>query len=450
MNATTIDKQQIIEDCKDYSLFSWTKQGGLSPLNIDRASGVYLYDQDGKAYLDFSSQLMNVNIGHGNERVMQAVMEQMQKVSYVYPGAVTEVRAKLSRKLAELAPGRLTKTFFTLGGAEAIENAIKLARVYTGRHKIITQYRSYHGATYGAASAGGDPRRHLIDSQQVPNIVRVENPYFYRCPWYSSTAEECGERAAANLEQVIKYENPGSVAAIILEGESGSSGCIKYPPNYWRLVREICDKYGILLIDDEVMSGFGRTGKMFAVEHHGVAPDLMCMAKGLTSGYLPLGGLMVRDDIAAHFDDHYLPLGLTYSGHPVSLAAALATLEVYESEGLVDRAAQSGAYIEARMEDLKMKHPSIGDFRNTGLLGCVELVKNRETKEPVTPWNAEPQDMEATGRMAAKIRELGMFTFVRWNWIFIAPPLTISQAEIDEGLDIVSQAISIADEYYEG
>lgn len=450
MNATTIDKQQIIEDCKDYSLFSWTKQGGLSPLNIDRASGVYLYDQDGKAYLDFSSQLMNVNIGHGNERVMQAVMEQMQKVSYVYPGAVTEVRAKLSRKLAELAPGRLTKTFFTLGGAEAIENAIKLARVYTGRHKIITQYRSYHGATYGAASAGGDPRRHLIDSQQVPNIVRVENPYFYRCPWYSSTAEECGERAAANLEQVIKYENPGSVAAIILEGESGSSGCIKYPPNYWRLVREICDKYGILLIDDEVMSGFGRTGKMFAVEHHGVAPDLMCMAKGLTSGYLPLGGLMVRDDIAAHFDDHYLPLGLTYSGHPVSLAAALATLEVYESEGLVDRAAQSGAYIEARMEDLKMKHPSIGDFRNTGLLGCVELVKNRATKEPVTPWNAEPQDMEATGRMAAKIRELGMFTFVRWNWIFIAPPLTISQAEIDEGLDIVSQAISIADEYYEG
>ena len=450
MNATTIDKQQIIEDCKDYSLFSWTKQGGLSPLNIDRASGVYLYDQDGKAYLDFSSQLMNVNIGHGNERVMQAVMEQMQKVSYVYPGAVTEVRAKLSRKLAELAPGRLTKTFFTLGGAEAIENAIKLARVYTGRHKIITQYRSYHGATYGAASAGGDPRRHLIDSQQVPNIVRVENPYFYRCPWYSSTAEECGERAAANLEQVIKYENPGSVAAIILEGESGSSGCIKYPPNYWRLVREICDKYGILLIDDEVMSGFGRTGKMFAVEHHGVAPDLMCMAKGLTSGYLPLGGLMVRDDIAAHFDDHYLPLGLTYSGHPVSLAAALATLEVYESEGLVDKAAQSGAYIEARMEDLKMKHPSIGDFRNTGLLGCVELVKNRETKEPVTPWNAEPQDMEATGRMAAKIRELGMFTFVRWNWIFIAPPLTISQAEIDEGLDIVSQAISIADEYYEG
>lgn len=448
MSITTIDKQQIVSDCKDYSLFSWTKQGGLNPLNIARADGVYLYDQDGKSYIDFSSQLMNVNIGHGNKKVMQAVMDQMQQISYVYPGAATEIRAKLSRKLADLAPGRLTKTFFTLGGAEAIENAIKLARVYTGRHKIITQYRSYHGATYGAASAGGDPRRHLIDSQQVPNIIHVENPYSYRCPWYSSTPEECGERAAANLEQVIKYEGPDSVAAILLEGESGSSGCIKYPPNYWKLVRAICDKYGILLIDDEVMSGFGRCGKMFAVENYGVEPDLMCMAKGLTSGYLPLGGLMVRDDIAAHFNDNYLPLGLTYSGHPVSLAAGLATIEVYEELGLVEKAAETGRYIDARAEEMKAKHPSIGDFRNTGMLGCFELVKNRETKEPVTPWNAAPNEMEATGRMAAKIRELGMFTFVRWNFIFVAPPLTSTQAEIDEGMDIISQAISIADEYY--
>lgn len=450
MNTVITDNQQIVQDCKDYSLFSWTKQGGLNPLNIARAEGVYLYDRDGKRYIDFSSQLMNVNIGHGHPKVMEAVMEQMKQVSYVYPGAVTEIRAKLSRKLAELAPGRLKKTFYTLGGAEAVENAIKLARVYTGRHKIITHYRSYHGATYGAASAGGDPRRHLVDSQQVPNILHVENPYSYRCPWYSSSPEECGERAAANLENVIKYEDPNNVAAVLIEGESGSSGCIKYPPNYWPLVRQICDKYGILLIDDEVMSGFGRTGKMFAVENYGVEPDLMCMAKGLTAGYLPLGGLLVRDDIAAHFDDNYLPLGLTYSAHPVSLASALATLEVYEEEGLVEKAAETGRYIDARAEEMKAKHPSIGDWRNTGMLGCFELVKNRETKEPVTPWNAAASEMEATARMAAKIRELGMFTFVRWNWIFVAPPLISTQEQIDEGLDIISQAISIADEYYEG
>lgn len=448
MNTVKTDGQQIVRDSLDHSLFSWTKQGGLNPLNIARAEGVYLYDRDGKSYLDFSSQLMNVNIGHGNKKVLEAINAQMQELCYVYPGAVTEIRGRLSKKLAEITPGRLSKAFYTLGGAEAIENAIKLARVFTGRHKIITQYRSYHGGTYGAATAGGDPRRHLIDNQGMPNVVRVENPYFYRCPWGSSTPEECGERAAANLEQVIKYESPDNVAAIILEGESGSSGCIKYPPNYWRLVREICDRYGILLVSDEVMSGFGRTGKMFGVDNYGVEPDLMCMAKGLTSGYLPLGALMVRDDIAAHFDDRFLPLGLTYSAHPVSLACALANIEVYEEENLVERAAESGRYIEAEVEKLKEKHPSIGDFRNTGLLGCIELVKNRETKEPVTPWNASAADSEATNRMAAKVRELGMFTFVRWNFIFIAPPLIISREDIDKGLDIVSQVISIADEYY--
>lgn len=450
MSTVKVDNANIVQDCKDYSLFSWTKQGGLNPLNIERAEGVYLYDRDGKRYIDFSSQLMNVNIGHGDPRITKAVVEQMQQVSYVYPGAVTEVRAKLSRKLAELAPGRLKKTFYTLGGAEAVENAIKLARVYTGRHKIITHYRSYHGATYGAASAGGDPRRHLVDAQQAPNIIHVENPYSYRCPWYSSSPEECGERAAANVEQVIKYEAPENVAAILIEGESGSSGCIKYPPNYFKLLRQICDKYGILLIDDEVMSGFGRTGKMFAIENHAVEPDLMCLAKGLTAGYLPLGGLMVRDDIAEHFNDNYLPLGLTYSAHPVSLASALATLEVYEEDNLIERAAETGKYIDSVAEEMKAKHPSIGDWRNTGMLGCFELVRNRETKEPITPWNAGPKDMEATGRMAAKIRELGMFTFVRWNWIFVAPPLISTKAEIDEGMDIISQAISIADEYYTG
>ena len=447
IDTNQTSNKQIVQDCLDYTLFSWMKQGGLNPINAKRAQGVYVYDQDGKRYIDFSSQLMNVNIGHGHAKVKAAVAKQMDELSFVYPGMATEARAKLGKKLAEITPASLTKSFFTLGGAEAVENAIKLARAVTGRHKIVSLYRSYHGATYGAMSAGGDPRRFGMDQQAVPNHVRVENPYFYRCPWNSKTFEECGENAADALERVVRFENPSAIAAILLEGESGSSGCIKYPPNYWKRVRAICDEHGILLIDDEVMSGFGRTGKMFGIDHHGVQPDMMCVAKGLTAGYLPLGALIVSDDIANAYAEKALPLGLTYSAHPVSCAAALATIEVYEEENLIENAAKMGQYIEEKIEWMKQNHPSIGDFRNTGLLGCIELVKNRETKEPVTPWNAPPELMEPTMRMAAKIRELGMFTFVRWNWIFIAPPLNITQSEVDEGLEIISQAISIADEY---
>lgn len=440
-------KTEILKHNLDRTLFSWSKQSGLNPINIERAKGVYLYDRDGKRYLDFSSQLMNVNIGHGDQRITEAVKRQMEEVSYVFPGMVTEARGKLGKKLSEIAPPSLNKSFFTLGGAEAAENAMKVARMYTGRHKIIAQYRSYHGATYGAISAGGDPRKFPVDSQGVPNIIHVENPYFYRCPWNSETMEECGEMAARNLEQVIIYENPDSIAAIMLEGESGSSGCIKYPPNYWKRVREICDRYGILLVCDEVMSGFGRTGKMFAVEHHGVEPDVMLMAKGLTSGYIPLGAVMINDTIANHFDNHPMVIGLTYSAHAVSCAAAIENIRIMEEEKMVENAAQMGKYMESKVDELKEKHPSIGDFRNTGLLGCIELVKNRETKEPTTPWNAKPADMEATNRMAAKVREAGMFTFVRWNWIFTAPPLIVNKEQIDEGIDIISQACLIADEY---
>jgi taurine---2-oxoglutarate transaminase len=436
----------ITKNNLDYTLFPWAKQGNLNPINAHSAKGSYVYDRDGKKYLDFSSQLMNVNIGHGNQRITKAVAKQMEELSYVYPGMATDVRGELGKKLAEITPGNLTKSFFTLGGAEAIENAIKLARIYTGRHKIITHYRSYHGATYGAISAGGDPRKFAVDSQGVNNIVHVENPYAYRCPWNSSSIEECGELAIGHLERVIQFENPEAVAAILFEGESGSSGCIKYPPMYLKKVREICDKYGILMIDDEVMSGFGRTGKMFGIEHHNVTPDIMCLAKGLTSGYLPLGAMIVTDTIAKYFDDKPMTLGLTYSAHAVLCAAAIENLNIIKEENLVDKAAQMGSYIESEIEKLKAKHPSIGDFRNTGLLGCIELVKNKETKEPITAWNAKANDMEVTNKMAAKIREMGMFTFVRWNWIFIAPPLNISKEEVDEGLNIISQAIAIADE----
>jgi taurine--2-oxoglutarate transaminase len=442
----TATATSAFDDNLKHTLFAWSKQAGLHPLNIVKTEGVYLHEANGKKIIDFSSQLMNVNIGHGDRRVYDAIIKQMDEVGYVVPAAATEIRGKLGRKVAEIAPSGSNKTFFTLGGAEAIENGIKIARFYTGRSKIISLYRSYHGSTHGAFSAGGDPRKHPVDNHQVPGFIHVDNPYFYRCPWHSSTPEECAERAADHMEQVIKYENPDSVAAILMEGESGSSGCIKYPPGYWKKVKAIADRYGILTIADEVMSGFGRTGKWFGVDNHDVAPDIICMAKGLTSGYLPLGGVIVSDKIAHHFDDIALPLGLTYSAHPLSCAAALAVINIYESDALFANALKMGKYIEAQVDKLKIKHQSIGDFRNTGLLGCIEIVKNRETKEPTTPWNAKPDQMEITNKIAAKIRELGMFTFVRWNYVFIAPPLIINKDQVDEGLHIISKALEIADQ----
>ncbi|WP_210517036.1 aminotransferase class III-fold pyridoxal phosphate-dependent enzyme [Hymenobacter terricola] len=441
------DPTQILHDNLDHTLFSWSKQTGLNPINAERAEGVYLYDRDGKRYLDFSAQLMNVNIGHGDQRVTEAVAAQMRELSYVYPGMITKARGDLGKKLAEITAPNLTKAFFTLGGAEAIENAIKLARVYTGRHKIVSLYQSFHGASYGAMSVGGDPRKFAVDSQAMPGTIHVENPFFYRCPWHSSTPEECAQRAADAMERIIGYENPGSVAAILLEGESGTSGCIKYPPGYWTRIREICDKHGILLIADEVMSGFGRTGKWFGSDHHNVKIDIMCMAKGITAGYLPLGAVMVDEKISKSFDDKPLPLGLTYSAHPVSCAAAVAVLDIYESDNLLENTVEMGEYMDQQVAQLMRHHPSIGDWRNTGLFGCIELVKNRDTKEPMAPWNATNDQMAIMNQVAAKIRELGMYTFVRWNYIFICPPLTINKEEIDEGLAIISEALEIADKY---
>lgn len=447
VELTVSEKEEILRNNLDYTIFSWSKQSGLNPLNIKSAKGVYLHDRSGKKILDFSSQLMNMNIGHGHPRVKEAVMKQMDEVSFVHPGMITKARGELGRKLAEITPGSLKKTFFTNAGAEAIENAIKFARLYSGRHKIISLYQSYHGASYGALSVGGDPRKFAHDAQQSPNFIHVENPFFYRCPWNSKTPEECTENAAAHMERVIKYEGPNNVAAILMEGESGSSGCIKYPPNYWKRIREIADKYGILLIADEVMSGFGRTGKWFGVDNHNVVPDIMCFAKGLTCGYIPLGGIIIKEELISHFNDKPLPIGLTYSAHAVACAAAVEVLKIYEDEKLIDNAANMGAYISQQVEKLKQKHPSIGDFRTTGLLGCIELVKNRKTKEPMAPWNASPTEMEIMNKVNAKLVELGMFTFVRWNYIFTCPPLCITKDEMDEGLEIISKGISVADEY---
>ena len=439
-------RDKVISENMDYTLFSWSKQKGIAPLAIERAEGVYLYDIDGKRYLDFSSGLMNVNIGHGNQRVTRAVMDQMQQVSYVTPSCVTEVRGEVGKKLADICPGTLNKTFFTVCGATAIENAIKLARLYTGKHKIIARYRAFHGASYGAMTAGGDPRKLPSDSQQAPNIIHVEDPYCYRCPW-GQNVNTCKRECVDHIERVIQFEGPGNIAAILMEGESGSSGCIKYPPDYLRKLRELCDKYKILLIADEVMSGFGRTGEWFGISYHDVVPDMIATAKGITAGYLPLGALIVTDKIASHFDEKALMIGLTYSAHPVSLAAANEVLKIYEDEELLENAREMGKYLETKMETLIAKHPSIGDFRTTGLLGCIELVKNRNSKEPMAPFNAGPEEMAVMNKVAARIKELGMYTFVRWNYIFTCPPLTITREQIDEGLAIISDAISIADQH---
>lgn len=441
---TTTESAEIIQDNLDYTLFSWSKQKGIAPIAVKYGEGVYLYDYDGKRYIDFSSGLMNVNIGHGNQRVTDAVVKQMQQVAYVTPSCVTKVRGELGKKLSEICPGDLNKAFFTLCGATSIENGIKLARMFTGRHKILARYQSYHGSTYGVMSAGGDPRKLPADAQQAPNFVHFDLPYLYRWP---HGEESLLTESVAQLERLIAYEGSGNIAAILLEGESGSSGCLQYPVGYLKQVREICNKYGILLIVDEVMSGFGRTGKWFGFENHGIIPDMIAMAKGLTSGYLPFGCLMVSDKIASKYDDTMLALGLTYSAHPVSCAAALEMLSIYEDDNLIANAAAMGKYMNEQLEKLKKKHPSIGDWRNTGLLGVIELVKNRKTKEPMAPFNAKPDEMVVMNKVAAKIKELGMYTFVRWGYVFVAPPLCITKEQIDEGLAIISEAIAIADEH---
>lgn len=437
-------ENEIIRNNQDYTLFSWSKQQAATPIAVEFGEGAYLYDFKGKRYLDFSSGLMNVNIGHGNQRVTEAVMQQMRQVSYVTPNCATEVRGLLGKKLAEICPPGLNKAFFTLCGASSIENAIKLARHYTGRPKILTRYQSYHGSSYGAISAGGDPRKLPMDEQQAPNFVHFDLPYAYRWP---HGADNFLSENLAQLERVLAYEGPTRFAAILLEGESGSSGCLQYPDGYLQGVREICDKHGILLIMDEVMSGFCRTGEWFGFQNHNIVPDMIAMAKGLTCGYLPFGCLMVHEKITEKYNNEALPLGLTYSAHPVCCAAALEILKIYEDDGLLENTRNMSLYINQKAAELMQRHPSIGDWRNTGLLGCFELVKNRTTREPMAPFNANPAQMEVMNKVAAKIKELGMYTFVRWSYIFCAPPLCITPSEIDEGMQIISQAIRIADEY---
>ncbi|MGB1253518.1 MAG: aminotransferase class III-fold pyridoxal phosphate-dependent enzyme [Candidatus Promineifilaceae bacterium] len=431
---------------KQFTLATWKAQNAWRPVTMSRADGVYFWDADGKRYIDWSSQLVNVNIGHNNQHVIKAIQEQAAKLPYAMPSIGTEPRAKLGEMLAEITPGNLTKSFFTLGGADAIENAMKIARLYSGKQKIMTRYRAYHGGTFGAMSAGGDPRR-LANEPGVPWIVRMQDPYAYRSPLYRGRTQEEGDQALIDqIEDTILFEGPENIAAMLLEGYNGTSGVIQGGDVYWRGIQHLCDKYGILLIIDEVMSGFGRTGTWFGVDNYPwVKPDLMVMAKGLTSGYMPMGAVVVSEPIADHFNDNVLWAGLTYSAHPISSAAGVATIEVYKSEGLIERSAEMGKILRAGLLDLAEKHPCVGDIRGAGLHQILELVKNRETKEPISGFNRPAS--EAMQKVAGSLLADGMSTFVKWDWIFCTPPLVINEAQIQEGIDIIDSALTLADAY---
>lgn len=439
---------ELVARNKTYSLSSWTAQSAWNPISMTRAEGVYFWDADGKRYLDWSSQLFNVNAGHSHPHIVRTIQEQVAKMGHAYPGIATEPRARLGELLREVTPPGLTKSFFTVGGADAVENGMKIARMVTGKQKIVTRYRSYHGATFGAMTAGGDPRR-LANEPGVPWIVRVHGPYPYRSPIYRGRSADEGDGIVAELiEQTILYEGPQNVAAILLEGYNGSSGILQGGELFWNRIQEICDKYDILLIIDEVMSGFGRTGEWFGINHYpAVKPDIMAMAKGLTSGYVPMGTTMVTDKIANHFADNTLWAGLTYSAHPLSCAAAIANIEVYRQEELIARSREMGKVLRQGLVDLAEQHPSVGEVRGTGLLQLLELVKNRDTREPMSGWNLPAS--EAMREVGTILRKQGMSTFVKWDWIFCTPPLIVNREQIQEGLAMIDLALTAADQYCE-
>jgi taurine--2-oxoglutarate transaminase len=429
--------EQIVALSRRHSLYEWSAQGAVDPIPVERAEGVYFYSPDGTRYLDFNSQLMSVNIGHGDRRVTDAVYAQMNKVAYANPFMATEPRARLGAKLAEITPGDIDVFFFTNGGAEANENAFKLARQFTGRQKILARYRSYHGATGQAIVATGDPRRWAAETG-VSGFVRI--PDFHR--WGRKDPEPV-EQSLHDLEEVVMFEGPQTIAAIIVETVVGTNGLLIPPDGYMQGLRELCDRHGILLIADEVMAGFGRTGAWFAIDHWNVVPDLITMAKGLTASYVPLGAVGMRRTIADAFTDKVFYGGLTYNSHPVGCAAALATIAVYEEDGLIERARRMGEVMRGHHEALYAKHPSLGGIRNIGLFGMLELVRDRETYEPLAPYNGTSAETRAIGKY---LRDHGLYTFVRWNTIMTNPPLTISEEEMAEGFAIIDAALDLADQ----
>jgi taurine--2-oxoglutarate transaminase len=427
---------EIIALSKKHTIFEWSAQGAVDPLPVARAKGVYFWTPDGKRFLDFNSQLMCVNIGHTDDRVVKAIQDQAAVLPYASPFMATEARARLGAKLAEITPGDIDCFFFTNGGAEANENAIKVARWYTGRHKILARYRSYHGGTAGAISLTGDPRRWAAEPGP-PGVVHVPDPYHGIQRGWDGVDD-----ALARLEEVIQLEGPGTIAGFILEPVTGTNGVLVPPAGYLHGVRALCDKHGIVMIADEVMSGFGRTGAWFAVDHWGVVPDVLTMAKGLTSAYVPLGAVGLRRPIADHFRDRVFAGGLTYNSHPLACATALATIAVYEEDRLIERAKATGRLMADLLADLQARHRSVGAIRSIGLFGIVELIRNVATREPMAPFNSTSPEMTALGKF---FRQEGLYTFVRWNTFFTNPPLTISDKELREGFAIIDRGLAIAD-----
>jgi taurine---2-oxoglutarate transaminase len=439
--APGMTSEEIVALSREHTLFSWSVQGALDPIAIDHAEGVYLYTPEGRRILDFNAQLMSVNIGHGDRRVVDAITAQATKLQYVQPAFATEIRARLGAKLAEIMPGDMNKVFFTLGGAEAIENAIKIARHHTGRYKLLARYRSYHGATFGAMTLTGDYRRWANEPGLV-GVVRYPDTH----RWGEAEPRPVDE-ALQGLEDVIKYEGAHTIAAIFLETIVGTNGILIPPDGYLKGVRELCDRYDILMVADEVMAGFGRTGRWFAVDHWDVVPDLMTMAKGLTSSYLPLGAVAMRRHIADGLEQKMFYGGLTYSSHPVSLAAALATIRVYEEDDLIGNAARLDGVMRRHHEALAEKHPSVGAHRNLGLFGILDLVRSRDPWTPLTPFNGTSDEMKAIGKF---LRDNGVYTMIANNSIHTNPPLCITEEQLAEGFEVIDRALDIADQAVTG
>jgi taurine--2-oxoglutarate transaminase len=436
VEKTSMSGQEMVALSKQHSLYEWSAQAHVDPIPVARAKGIYFWTPEGKRFIDFNSQLMCVNIGHGDPRVIKAIQDQAATLAYANPFMATEVRARLGQKLAQIAPGDIDVFFFTNGGAEATENAIRIARLATGRHKILARYRSYHGGTGAALTATGDPRRWALEPG-FPGIIHVPHPYHGL-----QRGTDSGAEALAQLEEIIMLEGPHTIAAFIIEPVTGTNGIHVPPDGYLEGLRALCDKHGILMIADEVMSGFGRTGEWFAVDHWNVVPDILTMAKGLTSAYVALGAVGVRRKIADVFKDKVYYGGLTYNSHPLGCAAALATIAVYEEDNLIDRARKMGVVMKQMQDDLKKKHPSVGETRSIGLFGIVELVKNRKTMEPLAPFNGTSPEMQALGKF---FREEGLYTFVRWNGFFTNPPLTITEQELAEAFAIIDKGLYITD-----
>jgi taurine--2-oxoglutarate transaminase len=437
--------ERVREDDRKHVLHSWSVQSKISPLPIAGAEGRYFWDYDGKRYLDFASQLVNVSIGHQHPKLVQAIKDQADRLCTIGPPMANDKRSELARLLAEVTPGNLVRSFFTNGGAEANENAIKLARWYTGRDKVIARYRSYHGATAGAISLTGDPRRWAAEPG-IPGIVRMFDPYTYRCPaGHPDPCPVCS--GGPHLEEIIQYEGPDTIAAVILETVTGTNGIIVPPGGYLQSIRETCDRHGIVMICDEVMAGFGRTGRWFACEHWDVVPDIITTAKGINSGYVPLGAMTISEPISDWASDRLFAGGLTYSGHPLACAVAVASIEAFREEGIVENSAAMGDVLAEELPKLQERHPSIGDVRGLGLFWGLELVRDRATKEMLVPFNASGDAAAPVARLTKAAMEKGLYLFVHWNVVMIAPPLTITGEELEEGLGILDEILAIADEY---